>query len=124
MNEIPVNPAAGVRLRALFTDCAGTALSPSDVSAATYTVWVLNTWAGTKAAVQNHNNVTIPLTSFLASVTEDPETEKDYNFSYEISAITSPPFPANNAHYVIEVIAKDLNGEPHAEFIPCFSTMG
>ena len=124
MNEIPVNPTAGVRLRALFTDCTGTALSPSDVSAATYTVWVLNTWAGTKAAVPNHNNVAIPLTSFLASVTEDPETSLNYNFTYEISALTSPPFPTNNTHYVIEVIAKDTTGEPHAEFIPCFSTMG
>ncbi len=124
MNEIPVNPAAGVRLRALFTDCTGTALSPSDVSAATYTVWALNTWAGTKAAVPNHNNVTIPLTSFLASATTDAETGLTYNFNYEISAITSPPFPSNNTHYAIEVIAKDTNGEPHAEFIPCFSTMG
>lgn len=124
MNEIPVNPAAGVRLRALFTDCTGTTLSPSDVSAATYTVWALNTWAGTKAAVPNHNNVTIPLTSFLASATTDAETGLTYNFNYEISAITSPPFPSNNTHYVIEVVAKDTNGEPHAEFIPCFSTMG
>ena len=124
MNEIPVNPTAGVRLRALFTDCTGTAISPGDVSAAFYTVWAMNTWANTKAAVPGHNNVTIPLSSFLSSVTEDPETEKDYNFSYEISAIATPPFPANNTHYVIQVVAKDTNGEPHAEYIPCYSTMG
>lgn len=124
MNEIVVNPNSGVRLRALFKDCSGSNISPSDVSAASYTVWVLNTWAGTKAAVTGHNNVTIPLTSFLASATEDAETGLTYNFSYEISAITHPPFPGNNTHYVIQVVAKDLNGEPHTEYIPCYSTMG
>ena len=123
MNEIQVNPNSGVRLRALFKDCSGTAITSADVSAASYTVWVLNTWAGTKAAVTGHNNVTIPTSSFVASTT-DAETGLTYNFSYEISAITSPPFPGNNTHYVIEVVAKDLNGEPHTEYIPCYSTMG
>ena len=124
MNEIQVNPNSGIRLRGLYKDCAGDNVTAADVSSASYTVWLKNTWAGTTVAVPNHTNVTIPTSSFIGTPTTDPETGLYYNFSYEVSAKTHPPFPTNNAHYVVEVVTKDLNGEPHTEYIPCFSTMG
>jgi len=125
MNEQWVTPKSGLRLRALFKDCNGTAIVRSDVSSASYTVYLKNMWSGTTTPVEHHNNVTIPLTSFMTTApATDAETGLTYNFDYRISAITYPPFPTNGAHYIVQITTKDLNGEPHDEFIPCYSTMG
>lgn len=118
-----VHPGAGVRVRALYKTCDGVLFTRADASAIKYTVYRIDSWAGSRTPVSGHESVTVPLTDLLESGTlVDAESGKEYNFSTIISAQSVPPFAELGSEYEIEMIVYDLNGEPHADSIVCYST--
>lgn len=118
-----VHPGAGVRVRALYKTCDGVLFTRADASSIQYTIYRLDGWSGARTPVEGHEAVTVPLSDMLEEGTlTDAETGKEYNFSTVISAQAVPPFAQLGTEYEIEIIVCDLNGEPHADSIICYST--
>lgn len=111
--SIPISGSGSIHIRALLTDCSGTAVTASDVSAIKLNIYEK---LPPNAAVADYTNLTVPTSAILATTAED-EDGNDYNVDFNPYISGKPMFPKRQTTYVVEVVFFDVDGKPSAHQI-------
>lgn len=98
-------------LRAKLTDCAGTMVAPSDVTAITLNIYE---YLNPSAHVDGYYGLAIPTSAMLSEYDEDCEG-RQFNFSFNPYHDGQPMFPRRQTVYVVEVVWTDTTGKPYAQ---------